>query len=152
MNIQTVAPRVLAEFNEMPGMVLTLRQGSAALRSGSGVLPGRDRHAGRFGLPAADDRGSRDARRGASWRPEADLLSAVSLVRLSHLYARIIGARISTVKSFRLTARSVTDQGVRPSLPLVTLPSSGSRHFTLARRSALTIGGWPATPLSTAFG
>ena len=26
MNIQTVAPRVLAEFNEMPGMVLTLRQ------------------------------------------------------------------------------------------------------------------------------
>jgi hypothetical protein len=26
MNVQTVAPRVLAEFNEMPGMVLTLRQ------------------------------------------------------------------------------------------------------------------------------
>ena len=26
MNIQTVAPRVLAEFNEMPGMVLTLGQ------------------------------------------------------------------------------------------------------------------------------
>ena len=26
MNIQTVAPRVRAEFNEMPGMVLTLGQ------------------------------------------------------------------------------------------------------------------------------
>ena len=58
MNVETLAERVRAEFDEMPGMTLTVPQASRLFGLDHEMLPRRWSTAGRIGLPAPHRRGA----------------------------------------------------------------------------------------------